>query len=108
MPSAQVQSHGVAPVATFAELLQSFLAHAETVKPSGAIEPALSKADFDDLPGQISRIFADLQVKAAEGADGRKKIRQYAIIETAVRDVFSHLIVSQHPGYRAQYSSHNC
>ncbi len=96
MPSLEVDSHGVAAVADFVGLLQDLLRRSEAVKQTTTIEPALRKTDFDDLPGQVSRLFADLQPKPSADIDsGRKRQRQYAVIETAVREVFSVLVVSR-------------
>ncbi len=97
MPSLEVEDYGVPAVAAFTTLLESLLERAQVLKPTGAIEPALVRADLDDLQGRMLSAFADVEVRPADGAEGRKKTRQYAIIETAVRAVFSDLIVSAAP-----------
>jgi len=94
MPAIEVQSHGVPAVADFASVLDGLLAQAETVKPAGTIEPPLHRSDFDNLSGQVSQAFAQLSSKTWEGDPKTKKIREYAIIETAARDAFSKLVVS--------------
>lgn len=94
MPSRQDRSYGVPTVTAFGTLLDRLLESAQTVKPTGAIEPALTRRDFADLLEQVSSIFTDVEVRPAEGAESRKKTRQFAAIETAARDVFSGLIVS--------------
>jgi len=92
MPSLEADSYGVPAVATVESLLTTFLARAGEIKPANSIEPALKKSDFDDLPGQIRELFSALDVTAVDG----KKFRQYAIVETAVRDVFGGIVVSLH------------
>jgi hypothetical protein len=93
MPSFEAENRGVAAVADFADVLGSLLQQAEMIKSTGSIEPALKRSDFEDIEGQVARPFADLESKSTDGMEGRKKVRQYAIIETAVRDVFGGLIV---------------
>ena len=93
MPSLEVDSQGVRPVADFAGLLDALLGHAEEVKPTGTIEPSLSRSDFEDLSTRVGQVFAGLDVRGVDDTEKAKKLRQYAIIETAVRDVFSSLIV---------------
>ena len=86
--AAQDTDNPAAPaIAAFTTLLEEFLSQAETAKQTSTIEPALSKSDFEDLSGRVSKT-------AAEGAKlANDKGRQFAIIETAARDIFSHLIV---------------
>ena len=76
-------------------LFEELLRQAETVKRTTSIEPALTKADFDDLPDRLARAFAP--PGAAEHAEENgdlTKARRFAIIETVARDKFSGLIVS--------------
>lgn len=77
-------------VAAFDALLRELLTEAESVKEVSTIEPALSKSDFDDLSGRVSSTAT--QLPQLEG-DKETKGRQYGIIETAARDIFSNLIV---------------
>lgn len=94
MPSLEVDSYGVPAVTTFASLLEELLSHAQTVKSSATIEPPLEKSDFDQLPSRLSEIFPGLDPnKAVQNADLRRT-EKYAVIETAVRALFSDLIVS--------------
>ncbi|KAI8661676.1 Guanylate kinase-like domain-containing protein [Fusarium keratoplasticum] len=79
-------------VAAFDALLRGLLTEAERVKEVPTIEPALNKSDFDDLSGRVSSTAA--QLPQLEGAKDAKetKARQFGIIETAARDIFSNLI----------------
>ncbi|RBR09626.1 uncharacterized protein FIESC28_09774 [Fusarium coffeatum] len=82
-------------IATFTTLLEHFLSEAETSKQTSAIEPALRKSDFDDLSGRITRTAVDVVSPAVEGArPANDKGQQFAIIETAARNIFSHLIAT--------------
>ena len=81
-------------IAAFTTLLEHFLSEAEASKQTSAIEPALRKSDFDDLSGRITRTAVDVVSPAVEGArPANDKGQQFAIIETAARNIFSHLIV---------------
>ena len=88
MPGLEINSHGIPAVEAIGEYLQELLDHAEGVKPARTLEPALTKADFDDIYGHVARIFTGF-----DDPSGRK-LRQYAIVETAARDIFGKLIVS--------------
>lgn len=88
MPGVEINSHGIPAVEAIGAYLQELLDHAESAKPSRALEPALAKSDFDDIYGHVNRIFAGFDDPSG------KKLRQYAIIETAARDIFGELIVS--------------
>ncbi|EPE06164.1 guanylate kinase [Ophiostoma piceae UAMH 11346] len=88
MPGVEINSHGIPAVETIGAYLSELLDHAEDVKPSRALEPALSKADFDDIYGHVGRIFAGFDEV------GGKKLRQFAIVETAARDIFGQLIAT--------------
>jgi len=90
LASLEVEGYGVSAVATVESLFTSFLERASEIKPTNSIEPALKKSDFDDLPGEVSRQFSALGAKDADG----KKGRQYAIVETAVRNMFGSIVVS--------------
>jgi THO complex subunit 1 len=81
-------------IAAFTTLLEDFLSQAETAKLSSTVDPALCKSDFDDLSGRVFRTAADLSGQAdGEAKSASDKARQFAIIETAARNIFSHLIV---------------
>ncbi|KAK3692137.1 THO complex subunit 1 transcription elongation factor-domain-containing protein [Podospora appendiculata] len=86
MPSAMMaeESHGIAAVAAFGAFLDTLLAHAETVKPTAFIEPPLDKSDFDDLQHQLDDVL---------GSD-LDQVQRFAVIETAVRDIFGNLIAT--------------
>jgi THO complex subunit 1 len=94
MPSLEVETHTVPGVAAVGGFLGKLLSHAETVKPSSTIEPALEKADFDDLQNRLSAILPATDLTPGEESADQKKAHRFAIIETAVRDLFSNLVVS--------------
>ncbi|KAI5460006.1 THO complex subunit 1 transcription elongation factor-domain-containing protein [Mariannaea sp. PMI_226] len=96
MPSLDMDNAAVPAVASCASLLEDLLRQAEASKTTNTIEPALNKSDFDDLSGRISRFAATLQNEDGEEASrtDQAKIRQFAMIETAVRDIFSNHIAT--------------
>ncbi|KAJ3461797.1 hypothetical protein MRS44_010350 [Fusarium solani] len=79
-------------VAAFDALLRELLAEAERVKEVSTIEPALNKSDFDDLSGRVSSTAAQLPQLEGDKDAKETKARQFGIIETAARDIFSNLI----------------
>lgn len=81
--------HGVQAVHDFQELLQQMLLEAEVAKQTDTVEPPLNKADLEDLFVRASSIFPPL------ASPEIRKRSQYAVIETAVRDTFNDLLVSQ-------------
>lgn len=81
MPSAKYPDHEVPQVDDFAALLKEVLDHAQAIKPAASIEPPLTEADFSEFLARVPTIFFD-------------KTRQWAIVETAARNVFSSLVVS--------------
>lgn len=85
MPALNVNSHGIPAVETFSIYLQQLLDHAEAVKPTTEIDPAITNSDLDGVYGQIDSIF--------DFPQNDPKTRKYAIVETATRDVFGNLIV---------------
>ncbi len=96
MPLLEDESHGVAVVGSFRKLLQTLLDRAGDTKPTTTIEPPLRKSHFSDIGAQVLGALGDIAVRVADlAAERSRKIRQYAIVETAVRDVFSDLIVSK-------------
>ncbi|CAK7266761.1 hypothetical protein SEPCBS119000_002195 [Sporothrix epigloea] len=88
MPGLEINRHGIPAVDAVGEYLQGLLDHAESVKPERGLEPILAKADFDDICGHVARIFTGFD----DSSD--RKLRQYAIVETAAREVFGRLIAS--------------
>ncbi|KAI2467002.1 THO complex subunit 1 transcription elongation factor-domain-containing protein [Annulohypoxylon bovei var. microspora] len=82
MPSAKNPDYEMPKVDAFAALLKDALNHAQSIKPSASIEPPLTKVDFDSQLTQIPTIFVS----------DKEKPRQYAVIETAARAVFSSLV----------------
>jgi hypothetical protein len=97
MPSREIDGHGVEGVAAFASLLAELLDRAETAKGKALIEPVLTKTEFGDVSTRLAELFADYPPLDID-ADSTRKSRQFAIIETAIRDLFGSLIVSRsHP-----------
>ncbi|KAJ0371647.1 hypothetical protein COL26b_009528 [Colletotrichum chrysophilum] len=98
MPAAVASHrHEVPGVVSFAKLLESLLARSTEVKSTPAIEPALHKADFGDLDNQLGYVLEISQPAGEEDAPttgAQSKAQQFAIIETAVRDMFSNLIAT--------------
>jgi len=86
MPSA------TAAVGAVRAFLDHLLDHAESVKTTAAIEPPLEESDFDDVQGRLSEVLASIGHQADASGDGKKSQQYFAIIETAVRDRFSHLV----------------
>ncbi|EFX02685.1 tho complex subunit [Grosmannia clavigera kw1407] len=87
MPALNVNSHGIPAVETFYIYLQQLLDHAEAVKPTTEIEPAISKSDLDGVYEQIEIIL--------DFPQNDPKTRKNAIVETATRDVFGGLIAAR-------------
>ncbi|OHE90748.1 guanylate kinase [Colletotrichum orchidophilum] len=97
MPAAVTpQRHEVPGVVAFARLLDELLARSMGVKSTPTIEPALQKADFGDLQDQLARVLATPGTSEENGTGIaiQNKAQQFAIIETAVRDMFSNLIAT--------------
>ncbi|OAA56642.1 tho complex subunit [Niveomyces insectorum RCEF 264] len=88
MPALEIQDLGVPAVEAFSDYLHQLLEHAEVVKPTRTLEPVLTKSDFDNIYARTASIFADLHEV------GGKKLRQFAIIETAAREFFGRLIAT--------------
>ncbi|KAK3357186.1 THO complex subunit 1 transcription elongation factor-domain-containing protein [Lasiosphaeria hispida] len=93
MPSAAMDSHGIAAVTAFGGFLQDLLSRAESVKRTASIEPPLDKSDFADLQKQLTKVLSSALSPVEDTADARKTQR-FAVIETAVRDTFSNLIAT--------------
>ncbi|TDZ18637.1 Uncharacterized protein Cob_v008718 [Colletotrichum orbiculare MAFF 240422] len=98
MPSALSSSrHEVPRVTSFGKLLDELLTLSTQVKSAPSIEPALQKADFGNLDEQLASILAGSDTTDSEsgpGAATTNKTQQFAVIETAVRDVFGNLIAT--------------
>ncbi|KAH7160074.1 THO complex subunit 1 transcription elongation factor-domain-containing protein [Dactylonectria estremocensis] len=95
MPALDMDNPGVPAVATSVSLLEELLGQAEKVKQASTIEPALNKSDFDDIPGRVSQVAAILtQTEHGEATSSQIKARQYAMIETASREILSNLIAT--------------
>ncbi|CAJ2507071.1 Uu.00g082570.m01.CDS01 [Anthostomella pinea] len=85
MPSARTSGRNVPQVDAFVDLLKESMNHAQSIKPVATIEPPLTKSDFEPITARLPTIFP--------GAS-HDKSRQWAVIETAARDVFSNMIAS--------------
>jgi hypothetical protein len=96
MPSATVESHGIATVAAFGSFLDDLLAQASAVKTTSSVDPPLNKSDFEDLQGRLNEVLSSKQSPSESNADA-KRTQRFAIIETAVRDTFGNLIVGPPP-----------
>ncbi|KAI1467087.1 THO complex subunit 1 transcription elongation factor-domain-containing protein [Daldinia caldariorum] len=92
MPSANHLDHEVPQVNAFKALLRDALVHAQSVKPVTTIEPPLTKADFEDLLVQLPSIFPCASPDYISENLQSEKARQYAVVETAARNVFSSLV----------------
>ncbi|PNY27213.1 THO complex subunit 1 [Tolypocladium capitatum] len=97
MPALDVGNPGVSAVASVEKLLEDLLGEASLAKQVSTVEPALNTSDFKDLS---SRISASLSSDAVSGEDrdaapqDAAKTRQFAIVETAARDLFDKLIAT--------------
>ncbi|KAF7543394.1 hypothetical protein G7Z17_g10770 [Cylindrodendrum hubeiense] len=95
MPALDMDNPGVPAVATSLSLLQELLEQAENAKQTSTIEPALNKSDFDDISSRASQVAATLTgAENGEATGSQIKARQYAMIETASREIFSNLIAT--------------
>lgn len=97
MPALDVQNPGVSVVASFGSLLHQFLEEAAVVKPTSTIEPTLKKSNFKDISNRISACVSSDTTTEKDGQDSSPqelaKAKQFAVIETAARDLFDTLIV---------------
>ncbi|EGY15491.1 hypothetical protein VD0002_g4811 [Verticillium dahliae] len=94
MPGTIVSDGRVSTVADVSAVLSDLLDRARGTKPP-TIEPALQKSDLGNDIDRIAAIFADGRgAEATESAaqQSQDKIRQFAVIETAVRDLFKTLV----------------
>lgn len=81
-----MSSAGINSVDTFTESLTELLKRARTIKPNGAIEPALTSATFG---GDVENI-----AKRAELGRTVNTQDHYAALETACRNIFYNLLAS--------------
>ncbi|KPM46275.1 hypothetical protein AK830_g339 [Neonectria ditissima] len=95
MPALDMDNSRIPAVATARALLEELLQQAGDVKQATTIDPALNKSDFEDLSGRVSQVASKLPVGADSAAtDSQIKARQFAMIETASREIFSNLIAT--------------
>lgn len=80
----------VEAVEEFGGLLNEMLHTAATIKQMAAIEPPLVKSDLADYLPRLQTI------NGFPKSQESKKSVQYAVIETAVRDVFNQMLVRTH------------
>lgn len=95
MPSLIAEGHGIPAVTAFSYFLGELLAHAELVKPTAAIEPPLHKSDFQDLMRRLGDVLPGHEAKQHGSLPDTKHIHLFAIVETAVRDAFTEMIVGR-------------
>ena len=100
MPIATPSDHGIPAVAACSAFLDDALERAENIKDAASIEPPLTKSELGDVSAQLSAIFDEklgpLETGEEEDATAKaeqRKIRTFAMFETAARELFSHLIV---------------
>lgn len=103
MPIATSDGHGIPAVLACSKFLDDVLERAEKAKDTASIEPPLTKAELGDVSAQLSSLFDEtlepLETGNAEGDAAKaeqRKVRTFAMFETAARELFSHLIVSAH------------
>lgn len=101
MPALALGNPGVPLVAGFRSLLNELLNEAAEVKPAPTIEPTLKKSNFSDITGRISSCLSGNGASDGDGNHGQdtgyqdaSKTQQFAIIETAARDLFGQLIAT--------------
>lgn len=95
MPSAINSEPEVAQISSFAALLNEALQHARDAKPTTSIEPPLAESNFGSFLTALPSVFANSNTDAPT----TDKTRQFAIVETAARDLFDTLVVSPRPMY---------
>ncbi|PFH61119.1 hypothetical protein XA68_18183 [Ophiocordyceps unilateralis] len=86
---------GVAAVARVRDLLRQLLDEAPRAKQTAAIEPALNQSDFENLSGRVTvALTPDEPFQDESNSREAAKTHQFAVIETAARDLFDRLIAS--------------
>lgn len=88
MPSLEMDSHGIRAVADVGELLGDLLRHARDYKSTTSIEPPLERSDFGDLQSRLAGVFPAANAGTAQPT----RSHQWAVLETAVRDIFGRLL----------------
>ncbi|MBE3048350.1 hypothetical protein IMZ48_38765 [Candidatus Bathyarchaeota archaeon] len=102
MPIATPKGHGIPAVAACATFLDDALLRAEKAKDTASIEPPLTKAELGDVSAQLSALFDEAlgPLEKTGDAEGdavkveQRKVRTFAMFETAARETFTHLVVS--------------
>ncbi|KAJ6444657.1 nuclear matrix protein [Purpureocillium lavendulum] len=94
MPALDVGNPGVPAVVSVGRLLEDLLGEAATAKQTATIEPAVSPSDFNDLTSRVvAASTSDVETKESNGTQQvADKSRQFAVVETAARDLFDQLI----------------
>ncbi|KAJ1337722.1 THO complex subunit 1 [Microdochium nivale] len=90
MPSAINSEPEVAQISSFAALLNEALQHARDAKPTTSIEPPLAESNFGSFLTALPSVFANSNTDAPT----TDKTRQFAIVETAARDLFDTLVAT--------------
>jgi THO complex subunit 1 len=97
MPALDIENPGVSAVASLGSLLSELLDEAAIAKATTTIEPTLNKSNFKDISGRVLACVSGGSPAEKNGDDygprEQAKAKQFAIIETAARDLFGKLIV---------------
>ncbi|RWA11722.1 hypothetical protein EKO27_g3371 [Xylaria grammica] len=91
MSLASLSQDEVPQVSAMTDLLKNALAHAQTIKPTATIEPALTKSHFETFIARLPAIFLSAAPDSSQGRDS-EKVRLYATVETAARKIFSAMV----------------
>jgi len=98
MPAVTYADYGVAAVADAAAFFSDLLSQASQIKTTHSIEPPLERTHLGDISVRLDAVLGTDSAQPAQPgapvADGTRA-RQYAIIETAIRDRFARLVVSR-------------
>lgn len=101
MPPLDIENPGVPAVVRVGKILEHLLSEAASSKQTSAIEPAANPPDFEDLTARIAAALKDDVSPSVKDDNGvpqeTDKLRQFAVLETAARDIFDELIVLTTP-----------
>ncbi|KAH9906171.1 THO complex subunit 1 transcription elongation factor-domain-containing protein [Xylariomycetidae sp. FL2044] len=92
MPSATNPDYEVPQVDAVVNLLKDCLEYASTVKTSTTVDPPLAKSHFEDFLARLQDIFSRPSSNSVPENANVDRVRQYAVVETASRNVFSNII----------------
>lgn len=94
MPGILLEDHGIPAVTTFGDFLDELLAHAQTLKPTATVEPPLDKSNFQEILRRVDDSLQSCEAQHTGESAETKRGHRYAIVETAVRDAFTYMVVS--------------